>query len=1061
MTENTIWRFDLQPGNSLAVLKSLEDALQTTKDRISQVANAGQNFDRLATYEAKASEAGKRLQTAQAQAALALKKATDAANDGKSSSEQVAVAQAKAAQAATKVESAQVAVASAMRKATQESNRLAAAMQANASKSNQLSRALEGAKSSLSGVASTINSGAKVAFAALGLAIVGVATAIASTVPKATKYEATLKQIYATNDITRETVDGLNRSLLKLAGQVGKGPQDLGDALYYIMGAGYDSAAAMDILEKSAKQAAVGMTETETVANAATAVLKVFPALSVAKAFDMMTASVATGKTEWASYGPVIGRVALFAEQAGHNFGEATSALSVLTNVLPSTEQAATSLGSLFQTSSRFEELTKRANDLGLSFNKNAYKAMSFVDRLRYLRDITHGNKEAMQKLLGQEEAMPAINALLINDAKDYASALDKITNSAGEADTAWQKSSEGLGLSWSKVTATVDSLSMRVGMALIPAMKFFVENIAPAIQKTIDWIENNKVLENTMSKISDIFQKVSNFASQHIAPAFDKAKKALGDFTGTGEASTPILAGLGAVLITVLVPAVWSLAAGVIAATWPFIAIGLAVAGLTAIFLHFYNSNVGFRDFINNLGASLQQIGQNIMTNFMPAMQQVGNFIQTNVMPVLQQIGQFLSTTFKPVWDQLAATWRDQIQPALNDLWVAIQPLMPVFQAIGAIILGIVVVAFGILVSIIRGAVTAAAPMIAGFIQVFGGIVQGITGVVQVVIGIVQFFVHLFTGQWDKLGADLAAIWDGIVNMVMGFVNIFLGLWNGMIGGIIGMVSGFISGIIDFFTHLWDKLVGHSIIPDMVNGIIDWISQLPGRAFAFISDLVSGAIKFFSDLGSQAMTKASELVSGVVDWFSKLPGRASEAIGSLKDTIGKVIQGVIDSAMTWGSNIVNNIVEGIKGAIGKVGQVMSEIGATISSYLPHSPAKVGPLRELVNQGQIISEQIGEGMLAGMPDVVGAVRGVTMPIMTNLAMSAPQMPALAMPPSPYDGQVVSLLSQILYALEKQKTGGGIALNASVQADSLNAQRINQVVQSLSGREYEAILRGAY
>lgn len=1060
MAEETIWRFDLQSGNSLAVLKSLENALATTKDRITQVAASGQNFDRLATFEARAADAGKRLEVAQAQAALALKKATDAANDGKSSAEQVAVAQARAAQAATRVESTQVAVATAMRKATQESDRLATAMQANASKSNQLSKALDGAKSSLSGVASTINTGAKIAFTTLGIAIAGVGVAIASTIPKAGKYEAVLKQIYATNEITKETVDNLNRSILNMAGEVGKSPQDLADALYYVMGAGYESSAAMEILEESAKQAAVGMTETQTVANAATAVLKVFPALSVAKAFDMMTASVATGKTEWATYGPVIGKVALFAEQAGHNFAEATTALSVLTNVLPSTEQAATSLGSLFQTSSRFEELAKRAADLGISFDKNSYKTMSFVDRLRYLRNITNGNKEAMQKLLGQEEAMPAINAILINDAKDYAAALDKITNSAGAADNAWQKSSEGLNLSWSKVTSTVESLQMKVGMSLIPVMKTFVENVAPIIQKAIDWIDKNEILEKSINFIKDACKNTSEYVAQNVAPAFDRANKAIGDFTGTGDASKPMLMGLAAILISIVAPAVWSVAAGVIAATWPFLAIGAAVAGVSAIFLHFYNSNAGFRDFINNLGASLLQIGQNIQTGFIPAMQQIGDIIQTRVWPVLQDIGAFLSSTFKPVWDQLAATWQGQIKPALDDLWAALQPLMPIFQVIGSIIIGVVVVAFGILISLIKGAVSALGPFIAGFIQAFGGIVQGITGVVQIIIGIAQFFTHLFTGQFDKLGADLAGIWDGIVNTVMGFVNIFLGLWTGMINGIIAFVSGFVSGIIDFFTHLWDELVGHSIIPDMVNGIIDWISQLPGRAFAFISDLVSGAIKFFSDLGSQAMSKASELVSGVADWFSKLPGRASEAMGSLKDTVGKVIQGVIDSALTWGSNIVNNIVEGIKGAIGKIQQVMTDVGNAISSFLPHSPAKVGPLRELIDQGQIISEQIGEGMLAGLPEITGAMKGLTTPIMASLAVSAPQMPALTVPPSAMDGQVVSLLSQILYALERQKPGSSFALNASVAQDSINAQRIYQMFQSTAGREYEAILRGA-
>ena len=65
----------------------------------------------------------------------------------------------------------------------------------------------------------------------------------------------------------------------------------------------------------------------------------------------------------------------------------------------------------------------------------------------------------------------------------------------------------------------------------------------------------------------------------------------------------------------------------------------------------------------------------------------------------------------------------------------------------------------------------------------------------------------------------------------------------SGLIGAVVGFVVGLVQGVIGWFANLYDVLVGHSIIPDMVNGIIDWISKLPGKVIAFVVGLVNDFI--------------------------------------------------------------------------------------------------------------------------------------------------------------------------------------------------------------------------
>jgi hypothetical protein len=76
---------------------------------------------------------------------------------------------------------------------------------------------------------------------------------------------------------------------------------------------------------------------------------------------------------------------------------------------------------------------------------------------------------------------------------------------------------------------------------------------------------------------------------------------------------------------------------------------------------------------------------------------------------------------------------------------------------------------------------------------------------------GIKKVLVGIFTG-------DIGMIGEGIYQMfVKGFLGIFWGIWD-----------AFRTAVVTAFTSLWDILVGHSIIPDMIKGIIKWFALLP-----------------------------------------------------------------------------------------------------------------------------------------------------------------------------------------------------------------------------------------
>lgn len=337
----------------------------------------------------------------------------------------------------------------------------------------------------------------------------------------------------------------------------------------------------------------------------------------------------------------------------------------------------------------------------------------------------------------------------------------------------------------------SLDDIKQNIGDALMPILSQLVGwvsgQIVPAFGHVSDWISSVGV---------PALQNLGGYITGTVVPAFQNFNQWLASFMGTADTLKPILIGLGVVLAVALIPEVWSLAAGVIAATWPILAIGAAVVAAVAIFEHFYNTNAQFKAFIDNLVTGIKQVWTEVQQNFLPTMQRIGAFFQTNVLPILQQVGAYLVSTFQPVWQQLQQVWNSQIMPTLKQLWTTLQSLFPVFQGIGAVIGGTLVAVFVVLMGIIRGLTQGIAGFMSGVATVIGGIAQMIRGYVQVFSGIFQLIKDIFTGNFKNIGNDIKNIFAGFMNVWGGMGKVISGVFEAVFKGAIGYISGFAQGI-------------------------------------------------------------------------------------------------------------------------------------------------------------------------------------------------------------------------------------------------------------------------
>lgn len=528
------------------------------------------------------------------------------------------------------------------------------------------------------------------------------------------------------------------------------------------------------------------------------------------------------------------------------------------------------------------------------------------------------------------------------------------------------------------------EDLKEKIGTAILPILSSLMSAVStqvlPLLEKFSDWF--------TTTALPPI-QRFASFLADHIGPAF----KAL---TSNSQIAVPILAGLGAIVASVLVPAFAAWAIEVIAATWPFIAIGVAVAGLVAIFMHFYNTNAGFRDFINGIGKALQQFGAWIMNS-------VGAAIKF-LTPYFQQAGAAIA--------QFGNDIQQRAGPAIKNLQAAMQSAMSFISAIW----------------------NAVWPSLA---DVLHGVWDQIVGVVKIawalLSGIIKIGLDILGGNWGQAWEDfktmLAGVWDGIKQYVKGGIEALVGMFRpllvaianipGPIGDMAKKVLGSFdsmnqgvkqstgdmktqaalhvakmheqivsklevtrqevirkiqetsdpvqkkflemkeksiehmeqmheqaaskalatrNAVVNHMQNMQDQVVGHSIIPDMVNSVVAWFAQLPGRVLGGLQSFASFVLGIFNNLAGSMVSSGADMINNFINGLDSASGGLIAKAQSIASSVASILHfskpdtGPLRDADQWMPDMMSLLASGIEQNMSKVKNASLNVAATIAN---------------------------------------------------------------------------------------------------------------------------------
>lgn len=230
---------------------------------------------------------------------------------------------------------------------------------------------------------------------------------------------------------------------------------------------------------------------------------------------------------------------------------------------------------------------------------------------------------------------------------------------------------------------------------------------------------------------------------------------------------------------------------------------------------------------------------------------------------------------TFGDAVNDLVLPAIDQLSPAFNDFFGAIQTAQPLLEFIANIIGVGLAAAISTAINLFAAITEVVAFVITGFAQLYEDISGFVTGVVQFFTVDLPNAINALAQWFAQLPGNIAAFLSMVITSVVAWVA-------NMAANAVNAGSRFISGIAGF------------------------LSALPGNVASWLAGVVSTVIGWVSQFASNATSAATQFASNLIDGLASIPGQVT-SIGS------NIIQGIVNGI----TGAADTLIDAVKGAVG------------------------------------------------------------------------------------------------------------------------------------------------
>lgn len=315
----------------------------------------------------------------------------------------------------------------------------------------------------------------------------------AAAVRMSATFSSEMAKIETLVGIAGNKVNAMKKDVVDMAGEVGKSPQELAEALFFVTSAGLRGSEAMDALRASAQASAIGMGETKIVADALTSIMNAYGSevYGAEEATNLLIRTVKLGKLETDQLAGSIGQLLPIATTLGISFEELGANIATMTRIGLGVEETATTLKGLMNT---FIHDTPQASEALAGVNltmeglRDTLREKGLLYTLQLLLDAFDGNIEKIGEVVPNIRALTNLLGTAGAQADTYAENLAGMSENFDNLGEGMKRVEQEAMQQYNKSSAELNAIMVQLGNEALPS----VVNGLKALNVALGFIREN-----------------------------------------------------------------------------------------------------------------------------------------------------------------------------------------------------------------------------------------------------------------------------------------------------------------------------------------------------------------------------------------------------------------------------------------------------------------------------------------------------------------------------------------------------------------------------------------
>ncbi len=368
-----------------------------------------------------------------------------------------------------------------------------------------------------------------VAVAATGAAMAALAI---DSITVGTNFEAAMSEVAAISDATAEDLDALTNKAKEIGAVTKFSATDAAGGLKYMAAAGWDTSDMLNGLGGVMNLAAASGEDLAEVSDIVTNAITAFglEASDSGRFADVLAQAANRSNASVRDLGYTFKYVAPVAGALGYSIEDVSVAIGTMANSGIKGEQAGTILRAVLSRMAKpTDEVAMAMKRLGLSLTDSEGRSKTFAEILDDMRggfgELTKEQKATYAAMLGGQEAMAGILAIVNASEEDFQGLADAIYNADGAAAAVAETMEDNLQGKLNNLESAMEDIQIKIYEGLEEPLKAAADTATDsfrAIGKSMD----AGALKSAMDKIGTALQKLT----KKIADAAEKAIPALAE---------------------------------------------------------------------------------------------------------------------------------------------------------------------------------------------------------------------------------------------------------------------------------------------------------------------------------------------------------------------------------------------------------------------------------------------------------------------------------------------------------------------------------------------------